>query len=182
MSIPQYHAMIREGVLTDDDPVELLEGWLVQKMPKNPAHCNATQLARDGLATMVGPSYFVASERPVTLPDSEPEPDVTVARGKLQQFRERHPGPSDIALLVEVADATLVRDQRSKKRIYAKAGIAVYWIVNLVDRRIEVYTEATGPTEKPDYRSKHFYGATKEVPVVLDGREVGRLKVKDLLP
>ena len=174
--------MIDAGILTTDDPVELLEGSLVQKMPKSPAHCLATQLVRESLETTMLPLHFVDTHWPVTLPDSEPEPDVTVIRGEPEQFRERHPGPSDIALLVEVADATLVRDQRSKKRIYAKAGIAVYWIVNLVDRRIEVYTEATGPTEKPDYRSKHFYGATKEVPVVLDGREVGRLKVKDLLP
>jgi Uma2 family endonuclease len=182
MSVPQYHAMIREGVLTDDDTVELLEGWLVQKLPKNPAHRLATRLVREGLERTSPSSYFVDAQEPVTLPDSEPEPDVTVVRGKPRQFRERHPGPPEIALLVEAADATLERDQRSKKRIYAKAGIAVYWIVNLVDRRVEVYTEPTGPTEKPGYGSKQIYGSAQEVPVVLDGRETGRLKVRDPLP
>jgi Uma2 family endonuclease len=68
------------------------------------------------------------------------------------------------------------------RRIYARAGIAVYWIVNLADRRIEVYTTPSGPGAAPDYAERRDYGAEEAVPVVVDGREVGRIAVGDVLP
>ena len=71
---------------------------------------------------------------------------------------------------------------REKKRLYARVRIPVYWIVNLVNRQIEVYSDPTGPSKKPDYRRHEDYGADAEVPVVLDGKEVGRVKVKEILP
>ncbi len=87
-----------------------------------------------------------------------------------------------MALAVEVADETLRRDRTTKKRIYARAGIPVYWIVNLPERRIEVYTDPTGPGEHPDYRRHEDYAAPAEVPVLIDGRQVGRVPVAALLP
>jgi Uma2 family endonuclease len=84
--------------------------------------------------------------------------------------------------VVEVADTTLRTDRGTKKRIYARAGILVYWIVNLVDRRIEVYMEPSGARRKPDYRRQQEYGPADEIPVVLDGVEIGRVPVHDLLP
>ncbi len=97
-------------------------------------------------------------------------------------YSERHPGPQDLALVVEVSESTLGRDRGLKKRVYAGAGIIVYWIVNLVDHQIEVYTDPTGPAEEPDYRRRQDYGPADELPVVIAGTEVGRLVVKDLLP
>ncbi len=83
---------------------------------------------------------------------------------------------------VVVSDSSLRRDQGFKKAIYAKAGIAVYWIVNLIDRRVEVYTDPTGPAAQPDYRVRHDAGEADQVPVVIEGREVARIAVRELLP
>jgi Uma2 family endonuclease len=181
LSVEQYHAMIQAGILTPDDSVELLEGLLVTKMPKNPPHVLVKRLLRRALESVVGKGFFVDQEDPVTIKDSEPEPDVTVFRGDPRTYRDRHAGPGDTVLVAEVADTSLRRDRGRKKRIYAKASVPVYWIVNLVDQQIEVYTEPTGPTKTPDYRLRHEYHAKDAVPVVIDGKEVGRLNVSDLL-
>ena len=181
-SVDQYHAMIQAGILTEDDPVELLEGWLITKMSKNPRHTFVTQLARDTVASLLPPGWYVNTQEPITTAESEPEPDVAVVRGNRRQYLDHHPGPQDIALVIEVADSSLPRDRTLKKRIYAAASISLYWIVNLLANQIEVYSDPSGPNEQPDYRQQQNYGPEEEVPVVIDGREVGRLSVRDLLP
>jgi Uma2 family endonuclease len=143
-SVDQYHAMIRAGILTEDDPVELLEGWLVTKMPKNPRHSVATRLIRQALEGLLPPGWYVDTQEPLTTADSEPEPDVVVVCGDRRQYLDHHPGPQDVALVVEVADSTLQRDRSLKKRLYAAAGIPAYWIVNLLDSQFEVYTDWKG--------------------------------------
>jgi len=182
LTVAQYHAMAREGILTDDDPVELLEGWLVTKMPKNPPHSVVTQLTREALARILPSGWYVDAQEPITTADSEPEPDVVVVRGDRRQYLNRHPGPQDVVLVVEVADSTLQRDRSLKKRLYAAAGISVYWIVNLLDGQIEVYTDPSGPGEQPDYHQQQNYGPIDTVPLMIEDREVGRLTVRDLLP
>ena len=182
LSVSQYHDMIRTGILTEDDPVELLEGWLVTKMPKNPRHSLTTQLTREALARLLPASWYVDAQEPITLEDSEPEPDVVVVRGDRRQYLDRHPGPQDVTLVVEVADTTLQRDRTLKKRLYAAARIPVYWIVNLPENRFEVYTDPTGPADQSDYRQRQDYGPSDEVPLVIEGREVSRLAVQELLP
>jgi Uma2 family endonuclease len=116
------------------------------------------------------------------LATSEPEPDVAVVRGSDDDYSDHHPGPEDVPLLVEVADTSLRRDRGFKKAIYAKARIAVYWIVNLIDRRVEVYTQPTGPAAAPDYGQHQDFGETDQVPLVIEGREVARIAVSELLP
>jgi Uma2 family endonuclease len=118
----------------------------------------------------------------VTTADSEPEPDVAVIRGLREDYVARHPGPEDVGLLVEVAEASLDRDRGWKKRIYAAAEIPVYWIVNLVDREIEVFTRPSGPSDQPDYGTRQVFLPGDQVPVVLDGNEVGWIAARDLLP
>src|SRR5262245_39214068 len=115
-SVDQYHAMIRAGILTEDDPVELLEGWLITKMSKSPKHRVVTQLARETLARVLPSGWYVDAQEPVTTADSEPEPDVAVVRGERRQYLDHHPGPQDVALVVEVADSSLQRDRSLKKR------------------------------------------------------------------
>ena len=133
-SVGQYHKMIRAGFLTEDDPIELLEGWLVTKMPKNPPYTLATQLAREALTRLVPSGWHVTDQEPITTTDNEPEPDVVVARGSRRDYVESHPSPSDIALVVEVSDATLQRDRTLKLRVYANARITSYWMLNLQER------------------------------------------------
>ena len=121
-------------------------------------------------------------EDPVTAFDSEPEPDVVGRPGTIDDYRDRTPGPADVALVVEVADASLPDDRSIKKRLYARSGFPIYWLINLVDRRIEVYTDPTGPAEEPDYLHRQDFGPDDAIPLVIEGREVGRLAVRDLLP
>src|SRR5215212_4614695 len=110
MSVAQYHAMIQAGILTEEDPIEFLEGWLVQRMPKNPAHRMVTLLLRKALDRLIPPGWYVDSQEPITTGDSEPEPDIVIVRGSTTDYPDRHPGARDVGLVVEIAEATLRRD------------------------------------------------------------------------
>jgi Uma2 family endonuclease len=182
LTVAQYHAMAEAGILNEDDPVELLEGWLVQKMTKKPPHVVATGLVRHALEQLLPSGWYVAVHDPISMADSDPEPDVAVIRGEIRDYRDRHPGPQDVALVVEVADTSLHTDRGTKKRVYARAGIPTYWIANLVEGKFGVYTDPTGPAEAPDYRQHREYGPADTIPVVLGGAEVGSLAVRELLP
>lgn len=177
LSVDQYHQMIDAGILTVNDQVELLEGWLVAKMPKKPQHRLTTQLMYDALVSLLPVGWFVQMQDPITLATSEPEPDVAIIRGVKRDYAERHPQPAEVALVVEVSDATLQQDRTLKLRIYARAGIPVYWIINLPERRLEVYTQPEGAA----YTRRVELTASDSVTVILDGAEVGRVAVGDLL-
>lgn len=179
-SVDQYHEMIQRGILDEDDPVELLEGYLVKKMPITPPHALVTDSTGEALRGLVPSGWFVRTRQAVTTDTSEPEPDVSVVRGHRRDYRDHHPNPQETTLLVEVADATLQRNQAVKKQHYARIRIPVYWIINLIDRRVEVYTDPSGPAETPDYQHRQDFGMTEEVPLVIEGREVGRIAVRDL--
>ena len=182
LSIEQYHAIIQAGILTDDDSVELLEGWLVFKMPKNPPHRATTRLVRTALENILPAGWYVDSQEPITLSNSEPEPDIVVVRGDTRQYLDRHPGAEDIALIIEVSDTTLQRDRTVKKRIYARAGISVYWIVNLVEEQVEVYSQPLVEVEQPDYSQRLDFGRSAVIPIIIEGREIGAIAVNSLLP
>jgi Uma2 family endonuclease len=124
--------------------------------------------------------WRVRSQKAITLTDSEPEPDIAVVPGPATRFLQHHPGPVDVALLVEVSDATLLHDRNEKGRIYARAGISVYWIVNLVDLRIEVYTDPT-PYPAPVYQQRRDYALTDAVPLTIGGHALGPVLVAEIL-
>jgi Uma2 family endonuclease len=182
LTVEQYHQMAQAGILTEDDPVELLEGWLVRKLTKYRPHVIGTGSVRRALERLLPMGWHVASQDPITTSDSEPEPDAAVVRGEERDYPDRHPGPADVVLVVEVADSSLPIDRGAKKRSYARASIRVYWIVNLIERQIEVYTDPTGPAAEPTYGQRRDYGAADTIPVVLAGSEVGVLEVRELLP
>jgi Uma2 family endonuclease len=182
LTVEQYHRMTASGILTPDDRVELLEGWLVAKMTKKPPHRIATHRARAALEAVVPPGWYVDAQEPIVTADSEPEPDVAVIRGRTEDYADANPGAEQVGLAVEVADVTLLRDRRMKARIYARAGIPQYWIVNLLDRSVEVHTEPTDLGESPTYLNRVVRSETEELSVVLDGVEVGRIRIGDLLP
>ncbi|MBX6312718.1 MAG: Uma2 family endonuclease [Isosphaeraceae bacterium] len=182
LGVEQYLEMVRAGILTPDDRVELLEGILVAKMGKNPPHILATKRILRALAGALPAGWHVAEGDPIRTPDSVPEPDCAVLRGTDEDYRDRLPEPSDVALVVEVAETSLARDRGLKRRAYALPAIPTYWLANLVDRRIEVYTDPTGPADEPAYRAVAHFGPGDEVPLMLEGREIARLAVRDLLP
>jgi Uma2 family endonuclease len=174
--------MVSYGVLKDDNQVEFLEGILVKKMTKNRAHSLATRRLRILLEGIVPPAFYVDSQEPTSTSDSEPEPDVMVIRGRPEDYQLLQPEAAQVPLIAEVADSSLQHDRTWKKRVYARAGIPVYWIVNLVQRQIEVFTQPGGETENPDYAQNQVFALSQDLPVVLDGKETGRIAVKDVLP
>jgi Uma2 family endonuclease len=183
LSVEQYHCMAREKILTEDDNVELLNGQLVCRMTKRQPHNISSGRLNDALTRIVPAGCYVGREEPVTASDdSEPEPDLMIVRGDRDDYPEDPPRAGDVALVIEVADASLDRDVGTKKPLYARSAIPTYWLVNLPARRIEVYTDPTGPDPNPDYRRREEFGTEAEVPVVIEGREVGRLAVRELLP
>lgn len=181
-SVEDYHRMIEVGILNEDDNIELLEGYLVRKMTRNPPHDGTIQLIGRRLYFTLPPGWDLRIQLAVTLTCSEPEPDFAIVRGDDRTYLQHHPGASDIGLLVEVANSSLYQDRVDKRRIYARAGIVTYWIANLVDQQIEVYTQPSGPSPTPDYAQRQDYPRGASVPLILDGVQVALLPVDDLLP
>ena len=182
LSVEAYHELIRLGQLTSDDKVELVEGVLVHRMSRNPPHEFAKAELVAILNRLLPTGWFCRSEATLTLDDSEPEPDLLLIRGKARDYLERHPYAADVALVIEVSDSTLRRDRGNKRRVYARAGIGVYWIVNLPARQIEVHTDPDPAAVPPAFAEPRHYGEGESVPVWLDGKMVGEVAVRDVLP
>jgi Uma2 family endonuclease len=181
-SVAEYHRLIELGFFTEDDNLELLEGYLVYKMARNPPHDAAIQKGNKTWLRMLPPGWDVRVQSAVTLIDSEPEPDFAIVRGDENRYLTRHPSPADIGLVVEVSDSTLPGDRDDKGRIYAAAGIACYWIVNLIDRQVEVYTFPSGDAQTPGYASRTDHPMGDVVPLSIPGAPRIHVAVQDLLP
>ena len=181
-SVGEYQRMIETGILTDADKVELIEGYVELKMPRNPAHDGSIDLANGRLSSLLLPGWFIRVQQAIELSDSQPEPDVSVVRGNRRSFVARHPSPADVGMLAEVSDSSLDRDRIDKGRIYARARIPIYWIINLIDRQVEVYTDPSGPTATPAYAKRQIFKVGDAVPVVLDSALVGSIPVAELMP
>jgi len=176
--------MIELGVFRQNEPVYLWRGRLVRKMTKGRRHNFGSTMLNAGLVRTVPGGWFVRVEQPMKLTDdSYPEPDFSVARGDPGEYLERDVLARDVALLVEVADSSVTVDAGEKLEDYAKDGIPVYWVVNIPGGTVDVYTEPSGPRDAapPCYARRRSYRPDEDVPVVLDGREVGRVAGKDLL-
>lgn len=170
--------MIREGILTPEDRVELLDGLIVKKMPINPPHRIGTRLLFRALDSVVPSGWYVDTQAPITLSKSEPEPDVAVFRGDTTDYADRHPNVLETALVAEVSHSSLLHDRTVKKRIYAQAGVPVYWLLDLSGRVIHVFSEPRDNT----YRESRAYRSGEAIPVILDGVEVGSVAVDSILP
>jgi Uma2 family endonuclease len=181
-TVAEYHNLIRMGILTEDDNLELIEGYLVHKMSRNPPHDGTIMAAQAAFTRLLPTGWVFRVQSAITLPDSEPEPDLAVVRGSVRTYFTHHPGPQDFGIVIEVSDSTLVGDRDDKARMYARARIPEYWIINLVDRQIEVSTVPSGPGATPAYANRRDYPLAAAVPLLLDGQPVGTIPVADLLP
>jgi Uma2 family endonuclease len=184
MSLAKYEAMIRSGIFTNRDRLVLIEGYLVEKMTQYPPHTISQELCRSDLARVIPSGWHVRGEKPLRIPSrvSMPEPDVVVARGEIRDYLAGDPEPDDVALVVEVSDSSLDDDRNMMTRVYGGGGVTRYWIVNLVDRQVEVYSSPSGSREQVGFRHCEVYRIGQEVPVLIDGIEVGRISVAAILP
>jgi Uma2 family endonuclease len=181
-TVDEYHKMIEVGTLTEDHAVELLEGWIVAKKPHSPPHDGTIGLAEESIRHRLPAGWRIRVQCAITTDDSEPEPDLAIVRGEPRSFLARHPGPGDIGTLIEVADLSLANDRGDKGRIYARAAIPIYWIINLVDNKVEVYTDPSGSHPQMGYRHRQDFDLQTSVPFVLDGKEITSIPVAEQLP
>ena len=178
----EYERLIEIGVFRPGEPVELLGGELMVSEPQGSAHYTAIGFVEDALRAALGPGWLVRSQGPIALTDdSEPEPDVAVTRGARRDYSRAHPARP--ALVVEVAEASLSLDREHKGSLYARAGVADYWILNLVERVLEIYRE---PIQDPTTRFGWRYASLE---IIAPGATAAplaapaaRISVSDVLP
>lgn len=181
-TVAQYHRMIETGVLTENDRVELLEGWIVDKMPQHPRHSGAISILQARLQARLRKGWIVRVQSPITLEGSEPEPDLAVVKGPEERYLTAHPKGEDIALVIEVADSSVDRDRTVKGRTYAEGRIPVFWLVNLPQFTIEVYSQPKGG-RAPKYQSREVLGVEQGATLCIEGRSVGAaIPVAHLFP
>ena len=179
-SVGEYHQLIAAGVLEEDAAVELLEGWIVPKMARGSRH-DASMSALHGAIGRQLSGWHVRVQSALTTSNSEPEPDLAIVEGEPLRYFDCHPTPGDAALVAEVSETSLAHDRDVKGRVFAAARIAVYWVVNLVDRRIEVYTLPVGSGGQTRYSQRDDFVAGQSVPLVVGGKTLTAIAVNDVL-
>jgi Uma2 family endonuclease len=177
----RYDRMVDAGIVGGDDDVELLDGLLVVREPQGSRHAVVVGLVRAVLERAFGRRYHVREEKPFALDDlSEPEPDLVVVPGPVRAYRDFH--PSKAVLVVEVADSSLEVDRVRKGTLYARAGVADYWVVNLVDEVLEVYRDPVTEGRRRESRYARVRVLKRDATVVPLGAPRARLRVSSLLP
>src|SRR5262249_30052747 len=143
-TVDEYHQLIAAGIIREGEPVELREGWLVSRMTHNPAHAVTVVLTFKTVGPRLPAGYTFRVQLPITLSESEPQPDIAIARGTDRDYLVRHPLPADLPALIEVSDSSLDEDREEMGQMYARVSIPVYWVINIPDSQVEVYTDPTG--------------------------------------
>lgn len=178
----EYERLIETGFFQPGDPIELIDGQLIVAEPQGSRHFGAIRAAQEALRTAFGPGWEVRAQGPLALDEeSEPEPDVAVVPGSFRDYLVRH--PSQPVLVVEVSESSLALDRDHKASLYARAGLADHWIVNLVDQVLEVYRQPAPDAAAPvgwRYGSIEILGGQDSVaPLALPGVVI---RVAHLLP
>ncbi len=140
-TVEQYHEMIERGIFAEDEPIELIRGEIVKKMPNGNSHAACVKRLNRLLSSMLSEELLVSVQDPICVGDSEPEPDVAILEYRDDLYASRRPIADDVRLLIEVSETSLGYDRDIKGPIYAEAGIREYWLVNLTNATIEVYRD-----------------------------------------
>lgn len=177
----EYERLVDLG-LFQGDPVELIGGHLVVAEPQGSAHATAVGAADDALRAVLPPGWMVRAQMPLALDDeSSPEPDLVVVSGVRADYRHAHPARPALAL--EVADSSLDFDREHKGSLYARAGVQDYWIVNLIERVLEVYRDpGPDPSAHEGWRYRSVERLAPPSIVVPLALPAARIAIADLLP
>jgi hypothetical protein len=182
-TVNDFQFAVANGVYDDHPHVELLDGYVVESISRNPPHEGTVHRLQRLLMRQLPDYLQVRTQSSLTLATSQPEPDLAVVRFRADDYMSAHPGAGDTHLVIEVSDTTLRRDQTGKLRIYVLAGIAHYLIVNLVDRRLQYYSRPLPGAAEPAYAevTQAIWGET--LTLSLDNGAVNiNLNVSDVLP
>ncbi|MEH2122182.1 Uma2 family endonuclease [Nostoc sp.] len=141
-TLNEYHRLGELGFFHEDERIELINGEIIQMVAKGTAHETCLRNLLRELPKLVGDRATLQSQAPIALPpNSEPEPDFAIVQNRYDNYLSSHPKSADVFLVMEVSDSSLAYDQDVKIPLYAKAGITDYWIFNLFDNYLEVYSE-----------------------------------------
>ena len=151
-------------------------------MVRDPKHDSTLQRVVNAIQRRLSEEWQVRIQSATTMDDGEPEPDIAVVPGPIGRFHEMHPRPFDVVLLVEISNTTIGYDRGPKLRDYARNSIERYWVVNIEDRQVEEYTESTGPTDLPQFRSRRNFREGESVPLILRNQTFQPVPVSDLMP
>ncbi len=174
-TVDDLYCMAANGIIKDDDRVELIEGELVMMPPIDPGHAEGTDNSQHRIDRQIEPQFRVRCQHPVHLSSiSHPQPDIAVV--KQQSYKDRHPGPDDILLIIEVANSTLAYDLGRKKLMYATAAIPEYWVIDLNDRLLHVFTRP----KRGDYTEHRIFAHDESVQSTT--LKSIKVRVADLLP
>ncbi len=178
-TVAEYHKMVQAGILGPDHRVELLEGWIVNKTSQNPPHASSVTRVLRRIGRILPETWTLRVQAPITLSvsESEPEPDLTIARGNEAVYDTRHPRPADIGLLIEVGDSTVLDDRRYKGILYARENILEFWLINIPARKLEFHAQPQGG----EYSKKIEYSESESVPLILDGVRIADIPVSELI-
>jgi Uma2 family endonuclease len=178
----RYERMVDKGLLDSGDKVELLDGLLVVKEPQGDLHASAMAAAHRVLERAFGPRYHVRVGSPIALDSySEPEPDLAVVPGAPWDYRKGHPARPVLA--VEIAMSSRAKDRWLKGGLYARAGVADYWVVNLVDEVVEVYRQPVkAPARRHGWKYRSVRRLERGATVAPLAAPRARVKIADLLP
>ena len=174
-TLDDYHKMIDAGILCDR-AVEFIRGDIVEMSPEKPLHSSINYKTVTYLRQLLEDKALVREAHPITLTDSEPEPDVAIALLPDELYFTRHPYPEDIYWLIEIADSTLSKDLGIKKEIYASAGIREYWVIDLVNQKIHVFRHP----HQGDYQSKSEFTEGIIAPLAFSNLQVKVAKLVSL--
>jgi Uma2 family endonuclease len=181
-TVAQYQRMISLGIISENAQVELLDGKVVNKMSRNTPHDVTLFVTQEELRAICAPDWLVRCQLGVVIGKySQPEADLSIVKAPITRYLKQHPSTKDIGMLVEVSDTSLSSDRTDKSPIYAGGRIPLYWIVNVQEKVVEVYSDPKGGAS-PAYRSRQDFAKADEVPVVLGGKVLGKFAVSRLLP
>ncbi len=174
-TVGRYHRLTEEGILEEDDKIELLNGQLIKMSPVGILHAACVKKLRKLLGKILPDEIVIGIQDPVILNDlSEPEPDISILRPKDDFYADDKPQSEDIFFLIEVADTSLEKDREVKLPLYARAGVPEVWIVNLAEKTVEQYQQP----DKEGYRSVGVFRKGQS----LSNDLIPDISVKDILP
>ena len=166
-TIDEYHQLVDLGFFTENDRIELIRGEIIEMAPKRTPHLVCNSILFGELYKLLSDRANIRGQEPITLPsNSEPEPDVVIAKKKADNYLSAHPVVEDIILVIEISDSTLQYDRETKLSLYAEAGISCYWIVNLVSSCLEMYARPFSDNQgKFNYKNKSIFLPSESIEI-----------------
>jgi Uma2 family endonuclease len=183
-TVKEFYRLAEVGVLREKERVELLEGYVTMMSPIGPPHSTCVNYLYRAFLRILPTGRDYTNGRDVQFSESSTEPDGLVLRGSLGDFSNLVVTAKDVLLVIEVAETSLSVDRGIKQGIYAAASVPEYWIVNLPERKLEVYRRPVAATNEQSakYETVDVYLPEQSVDVVIDGTKVGSIVVRDILP